>query len=1149
MASIESFSSSNSSATPFRCRKCGTPLVVSTLRGLCPNCLALLVLSSGDETRTTLSPQGSGPEMVSSTVQYFGDYELIEEIARGGMGVVFRARQVSLNRTVALKMVLSGQLATPEDVERFSIEAEAAASLDHPNIVPIYEVGQHEGRHYFSMKLVEGGSLGERLKGGLPSGVQGGEGPLGIGNSARLLATVARAVHYAHQRGILHRDLKPANILLDKSGGPHITDFGLAKRVDQDSGLTRTEEVMGTPAYMAPEQAQGKTREISAASDIYGLGAILYHLLTGRPVFEGGTPLETLRLVAESEPVPPSKINRAVPLDLETICLKCLEKSPERRYGSALELAEEIERFLNCEPILARPAGGLRRTWSWAQKNPWVFTVAFASLVLLFAFLAYGMFERARFVNGRLTAGIEHVREVADSPSILFFKLFPLILMVLYAEGKRFQRDHRERSANGAARPSQHSWLHGLIGLVAVAVGLGALGMQIKSWAWRSSFSPVIGLEILCVLCALALNWLGSHRIWEAVGMHETSRFRAVVDKMLEREVAMEWRRWSPLKLACFAVWLLPVMSNVYILFLDCAVLSRSAVGLLIATAALLMTFCLVTLARWAIRERRRLFPWIFAPLVLGYFLFALGALLSDSVTSRTPGFDPQLAFGLLLNSIKTAAIISFGFYFFEVPHKSPGIEGRCFPVKPWIDAFLGGALIVVMFVLLHVEENWRGRREWTRVQTDLTAKGESLNYESFMRPSVADAENVMAHPYMKKHFLHGTPDFPVAHPERFATAISLQESRPEASQQVSVETQTAAPSSLQGILDWYARYQDEFASLEDALQRPYSRVNANPPKFVGRPLPNGESFMRAARAYAHLCKVHLLLGQSERSVKDLLMIRRLMEASLFNEASPLAVTMSKVSLARLLASTLEDTLAANLWRKSSLAEVQKLFEGVDLLSDFSHALRAGERVGGLLRMQGFGKGLSVSLSGAPPLVLAAIPDGWVDMDRAHVARLFQLGLEGLDPTRKRFDVHAIETADKVLAASRKSPHGIHGMLSDRMIPKSFLLDQFTTARTETLIDQAFVACALERYRSAHRGYPETLTALVPEYASQLPHDMLDGQQLRYRRTGDGRYLLYSIGWNIKDDGGTMPLPKPGKTEAEWSNKNGDWVWQGVPPR
>jgi len=289
----------------------------------------------------------------------FGDYELLEQVARGGMGVVYKARQISLRRIVALKMILSGQLASEREVQRFRAEAQAAAQLDHSGIVPVYEVGEQGGQHYFTMGYVEGQSLAERLA----------AGPLEPRRAAELVKAVAEAVDYAHQRGVIHRDLKPGNILLDREGRPRVTDFGLAKQSSGDAHFTATGQVLGTPSFMPPEQAAGQYDRIGPASDVYSLGAVLYNLLTGRPPFQAASPIDTLVQVRSKDPVPPRQLNPDVPRDLETIALKCLDKQPSRRYATAQELADELGRYLGGAPILARPVGRIERVCRWCGRN------------------------------------------------------------------------------------------------------------------------------------------------------------------------------------------------------------------------------------------------------------------------------------------------------------------------------------------------------------------------------------------------------------------------------------------------------------------------------------------------------------------------------------------------------------------------------------------------------------------------------------------------------------------------------------------------------------------------------------------------------------------------------------------------------------
>ena len=395
------------------CRKCGAKIPADAPEGLCTGCVLESALGFFPDTATAgvADPGCTGklagdnatakPHMKTSSKAFaakilgeLGDYELIEEVGRGGQGVVFRARQKSLNRIVALKVIGLGQWATQAHLKRFRLEAEAAASLDHLCIVPIYEVGERDGQCYFSMRFIEGGKLD----------TVGRHSPMSIRQAVELMSKVARTVQYAHEHGILHRDIKPGNILLDAKGEPHLTDFGLARLVESESTITRTVEVLGTPSYMAPEQAAGNNTKLTHATDVYGLGAVLYQLLTGHPPFAGGTTYETIKLLLETEPRPPRLWNPKVDRDLSTICLKCIEKDPQRRYASALALAEDLERWLKHEPVKARRTGVVGRAKKWLQRKPTVAAMAVLSIALVAA--VGGIVWKSELFHHASTTGI-----------------------------------------------------------------------------------------------------------------------------------------------------------------------------------------------------------------------------------------------------------------------------------------------------------------------------------------------------------------------------------------------------------------------------------------------------------------------------------------------------------------------------------------------------------------------------------------------------------------------------------------------------------------------------------------------------------------------------------------------------------------------
>ncbi len=369
------------------------------------------VLNSGD-----LAPDGTSPAGTSRAAET-GDapepsgpfvapgFRILGELGRGGMGTVYKARQVRLNRIVAIKVLRAGAYADAAAVARFQAEAEAAARFQHPNIIQVFEVGEHEGAGYLVLEYAAGGGLDHRLKETL-------QDPR---SSAQLIETLARAIHFAHVRGIIHRDLKPANVLLTEEGVPKIADFGLAKLLERDDALTGHGEILGTPSYMAPEQVRGQTDQIAPATDVYSLGAILYEMLTGRPPFKGTTPLSTLEQVSSQEPLAPGKLQRHLPRDLETICMKCLEKEPGRRYPTALELAEDLERFLHGRPILARPTPVWDRLAKWARRRPAGAAAVVGLFTLSFLLLGGGVYYNHRLHAQMLTAQNAERRSAVDA--------------------------------------------------------------------------------------------------------------------------------------------------------------------------------------------------------------------------------------------------------------------------------------------------------------------------------------------------------------------------------------------------------------------------------------------------------------------------------------------------------------------------------------------------------------------------------------------------------------------------------------------------------------------------------------------------------------------------------------------------------------
>ena len=1243
------------------CPKCAAPLPADAPQGHCPKCLLALALEAqpGEATQAALeqatldsgsaASRGDQPVLQfqpGEQVRYFGDYELLEEIARGGMGVVWKARQVSLNRPVALKMILSGSFASDAEVKRFRTEAEAAANLQHPNIVSIHEIGQHEGRHYFSMDFVEGQHLGRHAR----------TVPLSLARIAELVAILAEATQYAHQRGILHRDLKPQNVLMDATGQPRITDFGLAKRIAQDSGLTQEGSVMGSPSYMPPEQAGGRLDRICPATDVYALGAILYELLTGRAPFVAETPVATLRLVLETEPVGPRKLNERVPVDLETICLKCLEKDPQRRYATARELAEELRRFLNHESILARPAGRARTAWRGLVRRPWIVTGIASALLLGLAMYAYGLSEQVKLLQWKLA-------HVGKQPNWKLEEVLPdnfagfLVLEFLLLQSLPLLR-FLHWQAKGKVTPRRLA-LCITMGLVQASFGVyvGLKGTRLAVWDLVETFWLVF-----LTVAALSNVWFGSTLVWQSLRFMRTRQDinrrepeAAVAQVRLERPR----RFWGALTgLFAASLVVLGYLTSKGILSEEnilAAVLSGAgAVGIALSLLALrqasslayqsailppLLTACLVTLTVLMLEDYRLIFGWL-------AFSFAGGLLVgwAGRFTGGPDGPRPSLVarLGRMLWSRKTAYAVLFLFLFYL-------IEG------------LHGWLV------------------WSRAKARAEARGEKVDWSAFVPPPVPDEQNVFKHPFMRSGIVrpylpgdpplasglklgidfigHGLESGPLismatlkrlhAEPRKPQTLVALagqqvparpiehidmpigpladviQQLAAMAQLTVMVDTNqaglikqrwdgkaqrwvaepvmitftatnTSAVAALDRLLQQHhfepeldaasntyrlkpvftsraellerlTRSEAGFEQLEAALERPHASLDwtAETP-FNAKPRRNFVRHREQFQGLATRIHLRLLADDPDGALRDVTLLKKMSGV----RADPsLVEAMIHVAVAGVLQETISDGMAEGLWLRRLFGPLAATLADMDLLTPWSQAMQAERayqiecirRVSTPWRFQAWDgdffhtAGLCLNFTWPAggqmtesqklrTYALAIPPRGWFYQNMANVIEAPDLRTacesdkmlvhsEAARSQAVELDIWASRTPYKLLASST-------------VFTSKPLL---TTAQNQTKINLTIVALALERHRVEKRAYPETLAALVPEFSAKLPHDLFNGQPLRYRRTGDGEYLLYSIGWNNKDDGGAVP--KDSQDRPYWADDRGDWVWQGVPAK
>lgn len=1058
-------------------------------------------------------------------MRYFGDYEVEEEIGRGGMGVIYRARQTSLSRAVAIKMILSGNLADEKEVKRFRSEAEAAASLQHPNIVSIHEVGVHEGQHYFSMDLVEGGSLAERIL----------EEPMAAGEAAKCLRSIASAVAYAHRKGILHRDLKPQNILMDEHGEPHVTDFGLAKRLQDATQLTLTGSILGSPGFMSPEQARGQSDLVDARTDVYGLGALLYALLTSKAPIQGGNVPDTLRRVTDEDPISSRVLNPKVSQDLDNVCLKCLAKEPSQRYANADELIADLERFLNYEPVTARPAGTLRKTWTWWQKNPWKLMglLGVAMLALIACIILF--WERSRLAEMQLSFPGEDIRNAlnpfSESPALDFLKLLPLCVLLIFVIGRSFRRQLKPATATELLANVTLP-IHALAGAAIFLFSFQYLLQQIRFWVWRPEFyvigSPGFALDVFATGCGFVLAWMGLRAIWEAVGSHDSAIFKAQVSRRLQDELDSEaQRRWSMFQVFGFSAGVISALSLAALaLLLPVETRRPLATSPTVLLAGVVMVWgsiwCLGRMVgRSATAQRLSTYA-----VVSMFFVASVISLVQVEPL-------PSMAIGWLVGLLGYA-----GYTVLNRNCRKPDTQGvtSLGPGRLFLESSLWlGAMIVAFYVI----ENRRGEAAWRDTGQMLTDAGVDLTWNVADIPDDQNFATALGREWLLRPRDRQQP--PAASRQIPTVPVDLRKDFEEGpfvdldkTGEALVSPGLIPATATNPVESWLTQHSAFFDRVNQIAGLPHAVF----PRRADHPrseqfIPNYSGLRSLAQCLSLRTQQFIEQSDGKKALAELHTLSRLRE--ILGSSDNLVSGMLAISTMAMEANLIREGIRQSVWTPEQLEQLETQLRKAGPLGTLRRSLHT-EIAWVLDLLEESPTRWSDSSRGWSRHASRIMPFGWTQQMKSRYVRTYLdhlLPAVDVEHHRLRMDrlqqglAHIQETKQNSSVLDRLVRIGIPNLGKVSHV----------TARRQTLVDLTRVACALERFRQSTKNHPEKLNELVPDWLDHLPTDVITGEALIYRRNPNAGYVLYSRGLNGTDDGGTV---QDSTTPLDWAIASGN---------